>query len=80
MKDRTPYDVDAPIPMVCTSADVCRILRLSQSQFFKLRAQGRFPIPEIQPPIGSHPRFRGVDVRRYIHEGHARRSPLSRTA
>ena len=80
MKDRTPYDVDASIPMVCTIEDVCRILRLSASQFFKLRAQGRFPIPEILPPLGGRPRFRGADVRRWINEGRVRRSPFARTA
>lgn len=54
------------IPTVCTVADVCRILRLSQRQFFALRAAGRFPIPEILPRLDRRPRFRGIDVQRYL--------------
>lgn len=70
---------DAPIPMVCTIADVCRILQLSPSQYYRLRADNKFPIPEIQPRIGGRARFRGTDVRRYIF-GESRRSPLRRSA
>lgn len=54
------------IPACCTSDDVCRLLDLSKAQFFHLRKQGRFPIPEITPRIDSRPRFAGEKVRAYI--------------
>lgn len=74
----TAYAVEA-IPATCTVADVCRLLQLSQRQFFSLRAAGTFPIPEILPKLDRRPRFRGEDVRRYLagefnHGRRARRS------
>lgn len=69
MSDLSPHAVDQPIPMVCTIDDVCRILQVSESQFFNLRRTGRFPIPEIQPRLDKRPRFRGADVRSFITGG-----------
>lgn len=80
MTPDSPLMVDEPIPMVCTIEDICRILQLSESQFFNLRKQGVFPIPEIQPRLDKRPRFRGVDVRRYVNGGDVRRSPIRRSA
>lgn len=72
-----PHAEDAPIPMVCTIDDVCRILQLSESQFFNLRRQGRFPIPELLPKIDKRPRFRGVDVRRFVNGGDMRKRRIA---
>lgn len=80
MKDLPPFTVDDPTPMVCTIADVCRILQIKESQFHALRRQGRFPIPEIEPRLDKRPRFRGIDVRRYVNGGETRRSPIRRSA
>lgn len=80
MTDATPHAVDQPIPMVCLIDDICRILQMSESQFHTLRRHGQFPIPELLPKIGSRPRFRGVDVRRYVNGGEVRRAPMRRLA
>ena len=61
----TAYAVE-PIPATCTVADVCRLLHLSQRQFFTLRAAGTFPIPEVLPRLDRRPRFSGELVRRYL--------------
>ena len=58
--------VSEPIPMVCTIADICRLLHVSHAQFFALRKAGRFPIPEIEPRLDRRPRFSGDAVRQYI--------------
>lgn len=44
--------------------DVCRLLKISKSQFYELRADGRFgkdlpALIEVQPPIDRSPRFQG---------------------
>jgi predicted DNA-binding transcriptional regulator AlpA len=57
--------VGDPIPLVCSSSDVCRLVRISRSQYYLLKKQGRFPIPEIEPRIGDS-RYYGEDVRRYL--------------
>lgn len=67
----TPHTLAEPIPTVCRVVDVLRILQISKSQFFALRAKGTFPIPEIEPAIDSSPRFRGADVQAYL-DGHQR--------
>jgi hypothetical protein len=54
------------IPTVCTIADVCRILQISQSTYFLLKRKGTFPIPELQPPVDSRPRFAGIHVQQYL--------------
>ena len=65
MKD-APLTLDQPIPHVCTITDVCRILQISEAQFFVLRKRGQFPIPPIEPPIAKGPRFAGEHVRQYL--------------
>lgn len=62
----TPHTLAEAIPTVCTVADVCRILQVSESQFYVLRRKGAFPIPAIDPPIDSRPRFLGAHVQAYI--------------
>lgn len=54
------------IPATCSIADVCRLLDISPGQFFALRKEGTFPIPEIEPRLDRRPRFSGEDVRRYL--------------
>lgn len=56
----------ATIPACCTAADVIRILQISERQFYQLRRDGTFPIPEIDPPLDARPRFSGELVARYI--------------
>ena len=58
-----PHTLDERIPTVCRIADVLRICQISPAAFFKQRKRGTFPIPEIEPPIDSSPRFRGEDVK-----------------
>jgi len=64
-----PMAASDRIPKVCTVSDICRALNISERQFYDLRAQQRFPIPEIRPRITRGPRFSGVDVELYL-EGH----------
>lgn len=54
------------IPTTCTVADVCRILQISQATFYARRKAGTFPIPELDPPVDSRPRFAGEKVRQYL--------------
>lgn len=65
----TPHTLGERIPTVCRVADILRILQMSSSQFFALRKQGTFPIPELEPPLDSNPRFLGADVQAYLN-GH----------
>lgn len=53
------------IPNVCTIAEVCDILRLSQSQFFRLMAQRKLALVEL-PKWDRHRRFTGESVARVI--------------
>jgi hypothetical protein len=62
----TPMAVGEPIPAICTIEDICRLLRLSESQFFALRRLGTFPIPEHLPRLDRRPRFKGEHVKAYI--------------
>lgn len=68
-----PLAVGDPIPVMCKVRDVCRILQWSESRFYELLADQRIPFPEVKPRIGT-PRFRGVDVQRYIDGGYAAES------
>ena len=61
-----PIAVGEPIPAICTIEDVCRVMRISESQFFVLRRQGTFPIPEHLPRLDRRPRFLGENVRKYL--------------
>lgn len=61
-----PFTVADTIPKVCTVADVCRALNISQRRFYELRSAHTFPIPEIRPRLTRGPRFSGVDVQLYI--------------
>lgn len=53
------------IPQVCLIADVCRILRLSESQFFRLMARRELALVEL-PRLDRHRRFTGDSVARVI--------------
>lgn len=53
------------IPHVCSIADVCRLLLLSESQFFRLMARKRLALAELD--LGdSKRRFTGESVARVI--------------
>lgn len=69
----------ALIPAVCTIPEVCRLLKISRAQFFALRQQGTFPIPEILPRLDRRPRFSGDAIRRYL-AGEMKPARLRRTA
>lgn len=53
------------IPQVCLIEDVCRILRLSQSQFFRLMARRDLALVEMKK-LDRHRRFTGESVARVI--------------
>lgn len=53
------------IPQVCLTADVCRILRLSERQFFYLMARGELALSEL-PRFDRKRRFTGESVARVI--------------
>lgn len=53
------------IPQVCLIADVCRILRVSESQFFRLMARRKLALVELQR-FDRHRRFTGESVARVI--------------
>lgn len=59
-----PYQF-VTIPQVCLIADVCRLLRLSESQFFRLMAQRKLALVEL-PKWDRHRRFTGESVARVI--------------
>jgi len=61
-----PHTLADQIPTVCTVADICRILQISQGTFYLQSRKGTFPIPRIDPPIDSRPRFFGEHVRQYL--------------
>jgi predicted DNA-binding transcriptional regulator AlpA len=61
-----PLTIAEPIPHVCTIADICRVLNISRPKFYVLRAEGKFPIPELLPKLGRGPRFAGEMVRQYL--------------
>ena len=46
--------------------EVCAILRISRSQGYRLRTEGRWPIPELTPSLGDV-RFLGADILRYFN-------------
>ncbi len=61
-----PLTLRDSIPIICTAADLLRILRISERKLRLMEAQGTFPIPRIDPPIDNIKRYRGVDVQRYL--------------
>lgn len=63
---RGPHTVGESIPSTCRIADVLRILNISAATFFAQRKRGTFPIPELEPPIDSSPRFDGRLVQAYL--------------
>lgn len=55
----------ADIPPVMTIEDVCRLMRISKSQFFVLRDRGWFgtegpALIEIRPPFDRRVRYQGA--------------------
>jgi predicted DNA-binding transcriptional regulator AlpA len=75
-----PATLREGIPIICTVTDVLRILRLSESQFYKLRRENKFPIREI-PALDSTLRFRGADLAAFIErnpQGQADQPPRRR--
>lgn len=53
------------IPQVCLIADVCRILRLSETQFFRLMARHELALVELKR-FDRRRRFTGESVARVI--------------
>jgi predicted DNA-binding transcriptional regulator AlpA len=53
------------VPVVCLVADILRIFAISESTFYKLRRERRFPI-EPMASIDSTLRFSGFDVLDYV--------------
>lgn len=53
------------IPNVCLVADVCRILKFSERQFYRLMAQRKLALVEMAP-FDSTRRFTGESVARVI--------------
>ncbi len=65
----TPLAASDRIPMLCTVADLGRVLQVSRRRVYQLLADQKFPFAEVQPRVTGGPRFRGVDVQLYL-EGH----------
>lgn len=53
------------IPQVCLIEDVCRLLRVSESQFFRLMARRALALAEL-PRFDRKRRFTGESVARVI--------------
>lgn len=58
-------DLRDDTPRTMTIQQVCHELQISRAQFYRLRAHGAFPVPEILPRIGN-PRFSRDAVMRYV--------------
>jgi hypothetical protein len=56
-----PYQFET-IPTVCTTADVCRILRISERQFHRLMDRRELALVELRR-LGKSRRFTGESVR-----------------
>jgi hypothetical protein len=74
MKPEPAFSLAEMIPHVCTITDVCRLLRMSRTTFYRLQATNGLPFGEILPRIHGGARFRGVDVQLWI-EGHYAAGP-----
>lgn len=59
-----PYQF-ATIPQVCKTADVCRLLGISERKFYYLRARKALALVELQR-VSRHRRFTGESVARQI--------------
>jgi hypothetical protein len=59
----TPDPIIERVPLVCTLAEVCAILRISRAHAWRMRRDRTFPVRELEPNFdSSHPRFAGEDV------------------
>lgn len=53
---------------VLTIADLCAVLRISQAQYFHLKAHAAFPIEPL-PSLGGAVRYSKASVARYLERG-----------
>ena len=61
---RAPIDVTKPDswPVIMRFEDVCAVLDIRPRTGHRIRAAGRFPVPEITPRIAGFARYSREDV------------------
>ena len=59
------FTIDS-IPAVLTVQDLCRVLRVSRAQYYRMRDDGRFPIPPIVGLGDRKTLFSGAVVRAFL--------------